>query len=60
MSLSGRVCLVTGASRGIGKGCARALADLGAKVYLTGRNQELGNTIGNFHTDLCMDLKPTF
>ena len=45
MSLSGRVCLVTGASRGIGKGCARALADLGAKVYLTGRNQELGNTI---------------
>jgi len=40
MSLSGRVCLVTGASRGIGKGCARALADLGASVYITGRNRD--------------------
>lgn len=38
MSLVGRVCLVTGASRGIGKGCARALAAQGAKVYITGRS----------------------
>ena len=40
MSLSGRVCLVTGASRGIGKGCARGLAELGATVYITGRNRD--------------------
>jgi len=40
MALAGRVCLVTGASRGIGKGIARGLANRGATVYITGRNQE--------------------
>ncbi|XP_061421502.1 dehydrogenase/reductase SDR family member 1 [Lethenteron reissneri] len=39
-SLSGRVCIVTGASRGIGKGIALQLAEAGATVYITGRNQE--------------------
>lgn len=37
MSLSGKVCLVTGASRGIGKGIALQLGEAGAKVYITGR-----------------------
>lgn len=37
MSLVGRVCLVTGASRGVGKGVAKALSSQGAKVYITGR-----------------------
>ncbi|MEU1983109.1 SDR family NAD(P)-dependent oxidoreductase [Nocardia sp. NPDC019395] len=36
-SLSGRVAVVTGASRGIGKGIALALAGEGATVYVTGR-----------------------
>src|SRR5262245_15679195 len=36
-SLSGKVAVVTGASRGVGKGCALALADEGATVYVTGR-----------------------
>ena len=36
-SLSGRVAVVTGASRGMGKGIALALADAGATVYVTGR-----------------------
>ncbi|CAG5107074.1 Oidioi.mRNA.OKI2018_I69.chr1.g3133.t1.cds [Oikopleura dioica] len=40
MSLKGRVALVTGASRGIGRGCAKALADEGATVYITGRKIE--------------------
>jgi NAD(P)-dependent dehydrogenase (short-subunit alcohol dehydrogenase family) len=36
-SLSSKVAVVTGASRGIGKGVALALADNGATIYVTGR-----------------------
>ena len=34
MSLEGRIAVVTGASRGIGKGCALELAEAGATVYV--------------------------
>jgi len=50
-ALEGKVAIVTGASRGIGKGCALELAAAGATVYLTGRSvnegdAELPGTVG--------------
>ena len=41
-SLEGRVALVTGASRGVGKGVALGLGEAGATVYVTGRTTEEG------------------
>lgn len=40
--LRGKIALVTGASRGIGKGVALALGEAGAKVYITSRTTEKG------------------
>lgn len=46
--LAGKVCLVTGASRGIGKGIALQLGQAGATVYITGLFHVL------LHVSLCV------
>ncbi len=43
-SLAGKVALVTGASRGIGKGIALGLGEAGATIYITGRTVEEGKS----------------
>lgn len=40
--LSDKIALVTGASRGVGKGTALGLGEAGATVYITGRTTEEG------------------
>ncbi len=43
--LKGKVCIVTGATSGMGKGIAELLYAEGAHLILSGRNQERGNTL---------------
>jgi len=60
--MNGKICLVTGATDGIGKVSARVLAELGAKVIIVGRNPEksaivlaeLRSISGNENIDLLM------
>ena len=43
-ALQDKICVVTGATRGIGRGCAVALAEKGATVFVTGRSDAMANS----------------
>ena len=47
MSLSGRVAFVTGASRGIGRASAQALAEEGLRVAVGYREDKDGATVAS-------------
>lgn len=58
MTLKGKHALVTGGGTGIGLAIAKALADEGAHVTITGRRQEvLEQVAGNGITGLAMDVR---
>jgi len=40
-NLSGKTAFLTGASRGLGKSCAKGLAASGADLFLTARDEKL-------------------
>lgn len=50
--LEGKVTLVTGATRGIGKGIAIGLGEAGATVYITGRSLDSSNSGDNISGSL--------
>jgi dehydrogenase/reductase SDR family protein 1 len=54
-TLDGNVAIVTGASRGVGKGIARELAGRGAKVYVTGRSEQDLRYIEGHGAAICCD-----
>ena len=50
MSMEGLVSVVTGSSRGIGKGIAKVFGEEGAKVVVVARSEQEGGRLpGNIH-----------
>jgi NAD(P)-dependent dehydrogenase (short-subunit alcohol dehydrogenase family) len=45
MSFAGKAVLVTGSTTGIGEACARAFAESGAKVMVSGRSEQRGRAV---------------
>ncbi len=55
-SLSGKIAVVTGSSRGIGRGTAIALGERGATVYITGRSTGTGSGTSDLTIDRTAEL----
>ena len=54
-----RVILVTGASRGVGKGVALGIAEKGDTVIITGRSLKKGTSVSQFGLEIESSLEVT-
>src|SRR5690348_8286591 len=57
-SISGRSVLVTGGTKGIGKGIAAGFAKAGANVVITGRHRDSGERAAEVLTAAAAELAP--
>jgi dehydrogenase/reductase SDR family member 1 len=61
VSLDGKVAVVTGATKGVGRGIARELAQQGARVFVTGRSapddEHLDEQLTGIRCDHRQDIK---
>jgi NAD(P)-dependent dehydrogenase (short-subunit alcohol dehydrogenase family) len=55
MNLDGKVAIVTGATRGVGRGIASELAQHGARVFITGRSAPDHERVDARITGICCD-----
>jgi retinol dehydrogenase-12 len=53
-AMNGRICLATGATNGIGKATAQALAQMGAMVVIVGRNPAKCATVVSEIKHICL------
>lgn len=56
-TLEGKVAIVTGASKGIGEAMARGLAEAGAKVVVSSRNQEAVDAVAQSYRDAGLEAQ---
>jgi dehydrogenase/reductase SDR family member 1 len=54
-TLQGQIAVVTGGSRGVGKGIARELSRSGATVFVTGRSERDLHNVGERTVGICCD-----
>ena len=56
INLKGKTALITGATKGLGRGTAIAIAEAGGNVIAVGRNQNELNSLGKIVKNLRLNI----